>query len=383
MKKLALLIPDLRGGGSERMVSRLSYMLSDVYDLTIILFDEKNQKYPVGCDVICLACPAKKGLLHKMKNVFLRRSRIQKLCIEKDFDMVISFTRTGNLSLGISNINAVKVISCRNYYDYKQHSRLYRFLLKHSDYLLCNSQEMFNDIKINIGDIQKLEVLQNCFDINEIVKQSHLPMNKEMRDFYFDHQVIVNMGRFIKGKGHDSLIRAFDIIKESCPRAKLLLIGEGGAKEKEIFKMITQSDYSKDIKVIPFQKNPFIYIHYAAVYAFSSSIEGFPNSLVEAMACETAIVASECKTGVKEILCDNDEIYGLLCPRLSLEFGESVSELETVQIYADAVVKVLLDSELQQDLAKKAYERAKHFSDARMKKIYVTKLDKMMEVKKC
>ena len=61
-----------------------------------------------------------------------------------------------------------------------------------------------------------------------------------------------------------------------------------------------------------FDPNPYRYIAAADVFALSSRWEGFGNVLVEALACGTAVVSTDCPSGPSEIL--EDGRYGELVP---------------------------------------------------------------------
>lgn len=61
-------------------------------------------------------------------------------------------------------------------------------------------------------------------------------------------------------------------------------------------------DDTRDVFFMGYQDNPFRFIGRAALYACTSSWEGFPNSVAEAMACGTPVLASDCSTGPRELL---------------------------------------------------------------------------------
>lgn len=52
-------------------------------------------------------------------------------------------------------------------------------------------------------------------------------------------------------------------------------------------------------------KNPFALLKYADIYALTSETEGFPNALIEAMACGVPCISVNCMTGPNEILADD------------------------------------------------------------------------------
>lgn len=58
------------------------------------------------------------------------------------------------------------------------------------------------------------------------------------------------------------------------------------------------------------QINPYPYVKNADLFILSSRFEGFPNSLLEALVCGVKVVATDCESGPREIL--GDEEYGLL-----------------------------------------------------------------------
>jgi glycosyltransferase involved in cell wall biosynthesis len=61
-----------------------------------------------------------------------------------------------------------------------------------------------------------------------------------------------------------------------------------------------------------FAKNPFPYMAHARVFALSSAWEGFGNVVLEALACGTRVVSTDCSSGPAEIL--DGGTYGTLVP---------------------------------------------------------------------
>ena len=88
-------------------------------------------------------------------------------------------------------------------------------------------------------------------------------------------------------------------------------MGEG---EKRIYlEDLLESLGLKDSVWLPgFVKNPYTYMVKSNLFVLSSKYEGFPNVLIEALACGLPIVSTDCPSGPREIL-DNGK-YGKLVP---------------------------------------------------------------------
>ena len=110
---------------------------------------------------------------------------------------------------------------------------------------------------------------------------------------------IINVGRFSKEKGQEYLIEAFS--KVNAPDWKLVLVGDGPAKKLLEKKAEALKIKSRTI-FAGFQQDVDYYLSKSKIYALPSLIEGFPNSLIEAMANELAPVCFNCQAGPADII---------------------------------------------------------------------------------
>jgi glycosyltransferase involved in cell wall biosynthesis len=139
--------------------------------------------------------------------------------------------------------------------------------------------------------------------------------------------VIVAVGRLSDAKDYPTLLKA--VAHVSAKRmVKCIILGEGELREK-LQGMIEQMSLSDTVDLHGFVGNPYAFLAKADLFVLSSRREGFPNVLVEAMACGTPVVATDCPSGPAEIL-DNGK-YGPLVP------------VGDVQALADAMLRTLDD----------------------------------------
>jgi glycosyltransferase involved in cell wall biosynthesis len=122
--------------------------------------------------------------------------------------------------------------------------------------------------------------------------------------------VVLGVGRLARQKDFATLIRAFKAVRSLRP-ARLIILGEGQERAK-LEALITAERLAGDVSLQGFEPNPFRYMRRAAVLALSSVHEGLPGVLIQAMACGTPVVSTDCPSGPAEIL--EDGRWGRLVP---------------------------------------------------------------------
>ena len=122
--------------------------------------------------------------------------------------------------------------------------------------------------------------------------------------------VILGIGRLVRAKGFDTLIRAFARVRGQRP-CRLLILGKGHLLP-ELGALGERLSVGEDVAFPGFVNNPYAYLARSALFVLSSRWEGAPNALVEALALGTPSVATDCLSGPREIL--QNGRYGPLVP---------------------------------------------------------------------
>ncbi len=378
MKKIALYIPNLMQGGAERVVSKLALILSEKYEMTVILHS-KDIQYPIDCDVISLDLAYGKATLGRVFLGLKRINKLRKIKKEQKYVCVISFLNNANIINILSCVRGVKsLVSVRNYYDaniYDKGTKLTTCILnviyRFADSIIPVTKTMEAQLIKNANlPVSKVHTIYNPFNIFEITKNSQMDvMTDKEKCFYSDRFIFIFVGRLSHQKGIWHLLNAFSLF-ENDSNVGLVIVGTGEQKG-QINNTITKKKL-KNVLIAGSQKNPFPYMKAAGALVLSSIAEGFPNVIGEALACNLPVVSADCKTGPREILCPELPIdstlkemyigsYGILVPPLSQD--ENWDELSTDDVMLHTAMRhIYQHTILHQQYKEKSRERAAVFS---------------------
>ena len=138
---------------------------------------------------------------------------------------------------------------------------------------------------------------------------------------------ITMVGRLDHQKGHIYLLRAVDELVHTRGRTnvRLHLLGEGPL-ENELRQFVEDRQLTDQVLFAGFVANPMPLIRQSQLFCLSSIYEGLPLALLEAMACRTPVVATDCPSGPRELLVDGK--YGrLVPPRHAGELASAIADI--------------------------------------------------------
>lgn len=136
-----------------------------------------------------------------------------------------------------------------------------------------------------------------------------------------DIPLILAVGRLTAAKDYPNLLKAFAALPPMYASAQLVIIGTGEEENslKQLADTITIADR---VHFLGLRRDVSDWMSAADIYVMSSAWEGMPLVLLEAMACQRVVVATDCG-GVKEVLGD----AGFLMPRRdSSRLSEAIIE---------------------------------------------------------
>ena len=188
---------------------------------------------------------------------------------------------------------------------------IFKFLLPSANTIITVSKGAEKDIKRHIPPISHLvHTIYNPVVSSYIGRQMNKPVfhpwiNRK------DCKIILTANRLHPLKDMCTLIRAFAETLKTMPSSHLIILGEGPEKSK-LENLGRQLNIYKFIDFVGFKNNPYSWMAKAHVFVLSSLSEGLSSVLIEAMACGTPVVSTDCPHGPREVLQDGK--FGRLVP---------------------------------------------------------------------
>lgn len=304
-RRLAILLPDLSGGGAERMAVVLANSAaSQGIPTTLILLrggGPLRTTVEANVEVVELGCPSTRSSALPLRG-WIRRNSPEVLLITPSHlgwaacaasiglpsRPRIFVREASTLSVDLSMMSATA-----------RRARLLaeRLLARNvSRIALCDHSA--NDLALTLGlrrsDIHVIP--------NPVISRDLRNMQMSTRLTTPDAPVLLAAGRLVHQKGFDTLIRAFDILRLSR-KARLLIAGDGPELEA-LQRLAQQTSYAADIEFAGYREDLLGLMRAASTFVLPSRWEGLPGVLIEALVLGTPVVATGCPGGSSEILED-------------------------------------------------------------------------------
>lgn len=188
---------------------------------------------------------------------------------------------------------------------------------------------------------QKLELIHYGINVERFLTKEGNDLKQEF-GFAKNDFVIGNIGRLDPQKGQKYLIRAMPLIKEASPNARLVIVGHDCGLKDDLQELIESLGLQGDVIITGFRDATSV-LKTFDIFVLPSLWEGLGLVLLEAMACKKPVVASNIDA-IPEIV-DNGKTGFLVSPK-------------DTKALAEAIIKILQDSNLLKSLGDAGYHRA-------------------------
>lgn len=295
--KVMFFIPSLLAGGTERVMSYIAQHLNKKkFDVTLVVLGfEKDNAFTI----------------QNTRTIYLNKPRvlsaifgIYSLIRKERPEVAVSALSHLNAIMGILSIffpktkfvgREVNIPSILK--DYPEEANrsypkiLYTFGHRFLDIVICQSQDMYQELKLN-SSIQDSKLVI----INNPITQDFL--TKEKSNLPFDKPKFITVGSLEPRKGH---LRLLEILADIELDFQYTVIGNGSL-EKKIFQKAKNLGIDQFITHIPFTHEVQRFLAEHDVFLQGSYVEGFPNALLESCAVGTPVIAFAAPGGINEIV---------------------------------------------------------------------------------
>lgn len=307
-KKIVFVINSLEGGGAEKVLCNWLKEMEDIFtnaacEVVLLLLDSCVEKNSPPSYVTKFTLNAQGSIMASYRQT---KKSLQAL----KPDLVFSFlTRSNIVAIACCNKMNIPVIASERVHTTNHFGSslkglfsrgLVRLFYPKATHLLAVSEGVKHDLATSYGvKNDNCEVIYNAYDAEKLEGFARESSNSVALDE--NAGFVVAIGRLVQNKNFEMLIRAY---VESGITYKLLILGEG-PKRKELESLISELKSDEKVELLGYADNPYPYLKQAAFLASSSTAEGFPNGIAEAICLGTPVLSTNCESGPAEIIADN------------------------------------------------------------------------------
>lgn len=389
-----ILVNSLASGGAERQALQLASLLPND---GLLLLEDRRDLDPGVASVTALT-PA--GTQFRMVSPSIAKTLALKNYARllaarlAPGDTVISFMERSNfVNVLAARAAGHRAVICERTTPSGEFSGLRGMLMRpiirrlypEAPLVIANSEGSAADLTANFGvAADRIKVVHNGVDTAAARFRAEETLDGGLEGF-FARPVIAACGRLTAAKAYDGLLRAFALLKDRRPDAALFIAGDGELKD-DLLKLCASLGLAAawrdprraagaDVFFAGETENPHKYAARAALFVLSSRWEGFPNSLLEALAVGAPCAAADCASGPREILAPGSSPsgswpekgpYGVLLPVLEGPAAEAS--------WAAALDSMLADEALRRALSAAGPDRAADFTPDKAKAAWVSAL---------
>lgn len=202
------------------------------------------------------------------------------------------------------------------------------FVAKHSDAVTATGSRARQILIDNGVKADKIHILPNSYDVNKIYPKAI--------EKIFD---ILSLSYLLPDKQLLNFVKIIALIKQKIPTVHAAIAGRG-PEQKNIENAIHQAGLEDNIKLLGFVEDTTACFNSSRVFCMTSSTEGLPRTIIEAMACGITCVASN--VGDITDLIKNGEN------------GFIIKNFNNIEEFAEKIILLLTDKNIYDNFSKRS-----------------------------
>lgn len=334
LMKILYIITGLGLGGAEKIVTQLAdemYKKGHTVKIAYLTGMKLVQPSSKDIEIINLGLNSTKDFIKSSKN-------LKNLLIDYQPDIIHSHMIHANIFSRLNRIiSPMKKLICTAHNSNeggKIRMLAYKLTNPLGDIFTNVSKEATSAfVAKNVVKANQIMTVYNGIDIN---KFKNLTLDKKVYrsniNISEDIKLILAVGRFNDQKDYPNLINAIAILAKQRNDFRVIIVGDGPLRTT-LQNLIDELNLNSTISLLGKRDDIPELMTVSDIYVLSSKYEGLPTVLIEAMACEKFIVATDCG-GSREILGDT----GILVPSKN---SQALSDALTsaLQLSAEEMIK--------------------------------------------
>jgi glycosyltransferase involved in cell wall biosynthesis len=228
--------------------------------------------------------------------------------------------------------------------------KIHQSLINCCEAIIAISKHVKNELE-SIGILgNKIHIVYNALDLGSEDYSSHCKFEFRRQNYIANGDIFVGtVGRINPVKGLDTFIKSIPFIIQAIPNAKFVIVGDANTTEENLYfdylkKMRQELEIEQRLIFAGYREDVVHIMKCLEVLVVPSKEEPFGRVVIEAMAAETPVVASEVG-GIPEII--KHGINGLLIPP------------NDAKSIANAVIRLVKDTGLREKLIQESRKTVK------------------------
>ena len=348
-KRVMFVIHSMHGGGSERQMSYLANEIAARAQTSLVTLDETgNDAYPLDPQIERIGLKRTssqggflRGAIANLARILSLRSRIRSWNPE----VVVSFCDSTNILTLLACPSKIPVlISERSDPRRQTLGRIWEWMRKRSypKCRMCVTQttEVAEYLAAqNWVASSKTVVIPSAIRIPDLSLES-----LDRQRAVLQPKTLIFVGRLSKEKRIDRLLKAWATLHEHHRAWQLRIVGDGSERIR-LQRLATELNIERTVKWALWSDDVWSSLASAHAYCLVSDYEGFPQSMLEAMASGLPVAVLDCSPAIRQTIAQ--EINGLIIP----------SEDQI----ASTLHRILANESLRETLGHAAFQRARDF----------------------